>query len=167
MSPDGQYVAYEEGSQDRSFDVLAVAIADTSKIIPIATSPSAESRGVFSPDGRYVVYESIEFRSAEIYVVAFPIVGDRTRISTSGGNLPKWSSDGRYVYYLSQGDLFKRRVENGRPILESVHVLSDVRGYWDLIGDQDGIITSGEPPDRTFRLIRDWADDVRKQFEER
>ena len=110
---------------------------------------------------------SLESGSSEIYVVSFPIVGDRSLISIDGGSFPKCSTDGRYVYYISQSSLFRRRVENGRPISEPEHVLSDVIGRWDFVGDDDGIITNGEPPDRTFRLIRGWADNVRRQFEER
>jgi len=167
VSGDGRYILFSETTLERSDDVLSVALADTSEIIPIATTPSHESEGVFSPDGKYVSYMLSESGSSRIYVVSFPIVGDRSLISIDGGSYPRWSNDGRYVYYVSQKDLFRRRVENGRPISEPEFVLSDVTGRWDFVGDEDAIITNGEPPNRTFRLIRDWTGEVRRQFEKR
>jgi hypothetical protein len=55
----------------------------------------------FSPDGRWVVYESVESGRSEIYVR--PASGDerKWRVSTEGGSSPTWSPAGNEIFFLS------------------------------------------------------------------
>ncbi|MCK5406688.1 MAG: PD40 domain-containing protein, partial [Candidatus Krumholzibacteria bacterium] len=46
-------------------------------------------------------YVSDESGQPEIYVQPFPITGQKWRLSQNGGDTPKWSADGRTVYFLS------------------------------------------------------------------
>ena len=55
-----------------------------------------------SPDGRYVAYQSDESGKGEIYVRTFPDVNKgKWQVSSSGGNSPLWSPDGRELFYRS------------------------------------------------------------------
>jgi eukaryotic-like serine/threonine-protein kinase len=55
----------------------------------------------FSPDGRYLVYESLESGRAEVYVRPFPQVDSgRWQISMAGGTRPMWARNGRELFYL-------------------------------------------------------------------
>ena len=40
---------------------------------------------------------------AEVYVASYPGFGDRAGISTDGGTHPRWSRDGREIFFR-QGD---------------------------------------------------------------
>ena len=56
-----------------------------------------------SPDGAWIAYHSraTGIRGQfEVYVERYPGFGDRQRISTGGGRMPKWSADGTQLYYL-------------------------------------------------------------------
>jgi serine/threonine-protein kinase len=55
----------------------------------------------FSPDGRWVAYQSAESGRQEIYAVPFDGSGERVTVSTSGGNMPRWARNGRELFYLS------------------------------------------------------------------
>jgi Tol biopolymer transport system component len=55
----------------------------------------------FSPDGRWVAFVSEETGRPEIYVTAFDRPGEKTRISTEGGNGPRWRSDGKEMFYVT------------------------------------------------------------------
>jgi hypothetical protein len=57
--------------------------------------------GQFSPDGRWVVFQSDESGRYEIYVDAFPEPRGKVRISTGGGVLPQWGADGCELFYVS------------------------------------------------------------------
>ncbi len=59
----------------------------------------------FSPDGRYVVYRSDESGRPEIYVVSFPDGSGRTQISRNGGGQPRWSRDGKEIFYVENSTL--------------------------------------------------------------
>jgi hypothetical protein len=74
-------------------------------------TPFREAYGTFSPDGRWVAYHSNESGRPEIYVRPFvppgatsnaaAAAGGQWQVSTAGGILPMWRSDGKELYYLN------------------------------------------------------------------
>jgi len=64
------------------------------------TAASVSGAGQFSPDGRWVAYQSDESGQFQIYVRAFPS-GGKWQVSTDGGFKPRWRQDGRELYYIS------------------------------------------------------------------
>jgi dipeptidyl aminopeptidase/acylaminoacyl peptidase len=57
--------------------------------------------GQFSPDGKWVAYNSNETGKWEIYVTSFPEPHGKWQISTTGGEQPRWRGDGKELFYLS------------------------------------------------------------------
>ena len=57
----------------------------------------------FSPDGRWIVYVSDESGRDEVYVRRYPEFDKSFVISSEGGDRPRWSRDGREIFYR-QGD---------------------------------------------------------------
>jgi serine/threonine protein kinase len=60
-----------------------------------------ESGAQFSPNGRWVAYQSNESGRFEIYVRPFPGPGGQWQVSASGGTGVRWRRDGKELYYLS------------------------------------------------------------------
>jgi serine/threonine-protein kinase len=61
--------------------------------------------GGVSPDGRWIVTESVDSGVSGIYIERFPELGDRHRVSgESGGRNPVWSPNGRELFYRSHKD---------------------------------------------------------------
>jgi serine/threonine-protein kinase len=57
-----------------------------------------------SPDGRWLAYASNDAGRSEIYVRPFPDVNaGRWQVSTAGGASPRWSRDGRELFYMKEG----------------------------------------------------------------
>jgi len=56
---------------------------------------------VFSPDARFVAYQSNESGRAEIYVQSFPVASGKWQVSSSGGSDASWRADGKELYYRS------------------------------------------------------------------
>ncbi len=67
--------------------------------------------GRFSPDGKYVAYESNESGEFEIYVRPFPVSSERWQVTTEGGRTPVWSRDGRHLYFVRDETLFEVPVD--------------------------------------------------------
>jgi Tol biopolymer transport system component len=66
------------------------------------STPFEERQGQFSPGNRWVAYESTESEAGyEIYVRPFPGPGAQYQISTGGGIQPRWSADGKELYYVA------------------------------------------------------------------
>jgi serine/threonine-protein kinase len=58
-----------------------------------------EVEPAFSPDGRWLAYQSNESGSFEVYVRPFPGPGGKWQVSTGGGVYPKWSRNGKELFY--------------------------------------------------------------------
>ena len=58
---------------------------------------------MFSPDGRYLAYESDEGGRTEIYVQPVSEGGGRVTISTDGGSQAAWARNGRELFYREEG----------------------------------------------------------------
>jgi Tol biopolymer transport system component len=95
ISPDGKVLI---GS--RAGNVWALAPDDPqAKPRDFLESQFAEVDAWFSPDGKWVSYQSNDSGREEIYVVPYPGPGGKTQISTSGGVNARWSRDGRELFY--------------------------------------------------------------------
>ena len=75
------------------------------KTSPLRVTPFNETQGQFSPgpEGgpRWVAFASDESGRSEIYVQSYPGGANRIPVSTTGGILPKWSRDGRELFYVT------------------------------------------------------------------
>ena len=90
------------GSGDDPSQIWLLSIADR-KLRPLIESPAAVRQPTFSPDGRFIAFTSTETGPSEIFVQTFP----GRRRAPSGlprrGFSPRFSRDGRELYYL-RGD---------------------------------------------------------------
>ena len=61
------------------------------------------AEGQFSPDGKWLAYQmqSVGIGKADIFVQPFPRPGRRIQISSAGGAQPRWSRDGRQIFYVA------------------------------------------------------------------
>ncbi len=98
-SPDGQVLAFSELSPTNGWDVWVLKLEGDRKPRPFLQTPSNESIPMFSPDGRWLAYESDESGREEIYVRPFPGPGSKWQISADGGTEPVWARSGRELFY--------------------------------------------------------------------
>jgi hypothetical protein len=80
---------------------LWVLPRDTRVPAVVLATPANEMWGQFSPDGRWMAYQSNETGRFEIYVRPFPGPGVPIPISTAGGVYARWSRDGNELYYVA------------------------------------------------------------------
>jgi Tol biopolymer transport system component len=69
---------------------------------PLVNSTFIEWEPAFSPDGRWLAYESNESGSYEVYVRPFPGPGGKWQVSTGGGRYPEWSRNGKELFYRTE-----------------------------------------------------------------
>jgi serine/threonine protein kinase/Tol biopolymer transport system component len=101
-SPDGRFLVYTLYTLESRAALYYLRRTEDGSYesVPFLQSPRAESDGKFSPDGRYLAYCSNESGRREVYVARFPEGGSKIRISVKGGSNPRWSSDGRELFYV-------------------------------------------------------------------
>jgi Tol biopolymer transport system component len=100
-SRDGRYIVFMSRGKDTGWDIWVLPTFGDGKPFPFVKTRFGELLPVFSPDGKYLAYQSNESGSPEVYVQSFPGPGGKWQISTAGGLEPRWNNDGRELYYRS------------------------------------------------------------------
>ncbi len=102
-SPDGRWLLYYAISKaGRDLWVLPMAGADKGTPVPFLRTQFDEASGEFSPDGRWIAYQTNESGAFNIAVRPFPGPGGVWHVSSEGGGVqPRWSPDGKALYYLT------------------------------------------------------------------
>jgi serine/threonine protein kinase/Tol biopolymer transport system component len=98
-SSDGRFLLYYDQDPTTKFDLWVLPLSGDKKPIPFLQTEFNELEGVFSPDGKWIAYQSDESGRYEVYVQPFP-AGGKSQISRSGGTRPRWRRDGRELFYL-------------------------------------------------------------------
>jgi serine/threonine-protein kinase len=108
--PNGKILLLNEMNPKTGMDVMALPIEGDEKhgwvpgkVHPVLNGRASESNAVFSPNGRWVAYESNAGNVFEIYVQAFPGPGGPWQVSTGGGYAPTWSPNGKGLYFRTGG----------------------------------------------------------------
>ena len=101
ISADGRYAVYSSATDGPRGDLWALPLSEKADPIRLTQTPEfTEGTARFSPDGRWIVFRSDESGRPEIYVQPFPR-GPKRQVSAGGGDAPKWSRDGREIFYES------------------------------------------------------------------
>jgi len=102
-SRDGRTLAFCSQGKETSWDIWVLPTSGDRKPVPFLKTQFSELMPVFSPDGRFLAYQSNESGRMEVYVQGFPGPGGKWQISTSGGVEPHWRADGKELYYRAPG----------------------------------------------------------------
>jgi len=116
VSPDGKVLLFG------NTDIMKLTLADGG-VEPWLKTDFIEWAAVFSPDGRWVAYQSNESGGSEIYVQGYPEKRGKRLVSAAGGGNPVWRRDGKELYWITERgevaaasmELLKDSVRPGRP----------------------------------------------------
>ncbi|MCX6602324.1 MAG: protein kinase, partial [Acidobacteria bacterium] len=112
FSPDGKRLAIFKIGNGGSNDLFTLPVEADSvpggvglrlgKAELFLGTPFLEVGAVFSPDGRWLAYQSNESGTVEVCVRPFLLRGGgRWQVSTRGGRFPVWCRDGRELLFLN------------------------------------------------------------------
>jgi Tol biopolymer transport system component len=104
-SLDGRFVVFETftplGPSRPRRDLWMLPMSGERKPSPYLATSFDEMQPVFSPNGKWLAYVSNDARMYQVVVQPFPDPSSgKWQISTNGGVYPRWSRDGRELYYL-------------------------------------------------------------------
>jgi len=127
--------------------LAAVLAMSLRSMVPFLATRFQESEGAFSPDGRWVAYQSNESGRTEVYVRPFPPAGGRWQVSDEGGAYARWSHDGRELYYRTENtEAFKAFAGALQPSLSR-----RAPGLWSEVARM------GQRIDPTDPLFKEWG----------
>ena len=100
-SPDGRSILYSIVRPGGTQDIWVLPLEGDRKPYSWLATPFNELEARFSPDGRWVAYQSNETGRLEVFVRSFDRPETRWQISPEGGSAPQWSADGKELYFVS------------------------------------------------------------------
>jgi eukaryotic-like serine/threonine-protein kinase len=101
MSYDGKWIVYEQPGQKTANDLWLLPLDGDRKPVPYLQTPFDEMTARFSPDGRWMAYQSNESGRFQVHVQTVEPSGAKYQISSSGGTEPQWQRDGKELFYVS------------------------------------------------------------------
>jgi len=176
-SSDGRFILYHAQRSKTGWDIWLLPLEGSRQPIPLLQTEFNEMLGQFSPDGRWIAYQSDESARPEVYVQGFPNSRAKFKVSTNGGNRPRWRRDGRELFYLSpDGKMMAVEVkataatfDTGRPReLFQSHVAGapGVAPAYDVTADGQRFLiatavneTEGPPP---MTVVVNWTAAIKK-----
>ena len=100
-SSDRRFLLFNTREPVTGIDQWVMPLSGDKKPFPFAKTPFEEKDGQFSPDGKWIAYQSTESGRFEIYVQAFPGPGGKFQVSTNGGTQVRWNRNGKELFYVS------------------------------------------------------------------
>ena len=166
-SPDGRYLIVDTQDQKTGFDVSKIDVAART-MTPVVHGPGNEVAPALSPDGKRLAYVSTESGSPEVYLTAFPSGVGKWQATQDGGNAPRWSRDGRQLFYTKDDRLMAVDFHDGAvpqfgpATALPLNVASDrifVGSYSPYAVTTDGRFITTQPvghTQQTIHLVTNW-----------
>jgi serine/threonine-protein kinase len=185
ISPDGRLLATTSLRPGTNLDIAIVPLQGALKPEWALGTQFPESDPIFSPDGRWLAYASSESGRSEIYVRPHGSGGGRWQISDSGGGYPRWSRDGKELYYRVTGGVMAASIESagaglrtGKPRLlfkgafrggiTGIAIGPQTFSDYDVTGDGQRFVmlpamaVTGEERAGLVTMVTGWFDELRK-----
>ena len=152
LMPDGDFGIFDYQRSTGNGNIVQSKLGEGATLMELVSTGFAESAAVLAPDGRWLAYQSNESDRPEIYVRDMSAAGGRWQISTGGGEEPRWSHDGRELYYRN-GNLFMSVTISTRPSFHASTPTNLFGGIFDL-RTNTGITYDVDPKGNRFLMIR-------------
>jgi hypothetical protein len=126
---------------------------------PWLVAPFNQNIGQFSPGAssrtagarRWIAYSSDESGRSEIYLRSYPGGSNKIAVSIGGGFLPRWSRDGKELFYVA-GDAFMAVAVRPDGSVGAPHKLFDRSNF--LLADRPFQSYDVSPDGKRFLMIR-------------
>ena len=116
-SPDGKYLLYSVDDPENGRDLWFLERKEDGNgfdSVPFLQTSFNERAPKFSPSGRFVAYVSDQSGQDQVYVRPFPEGEGQWQVSSQGGRQPRWSRDGKELFYV-EGDTLMAVEVSTRP----------------------------------------------------
>ncbi len=171
-TPDGKSVIVEFTNENAS-NIAGYSEEEGESRIVLET-PASEQTPDLSPNGRWLAYVSDEAPDVQVFVQAYPGPGGKWQVSTPGGVGPRWSPDGKELFYRYKNALYAVKVDEStgtfkasRPevVLEGMPTASLTYDY-DVLDSRRFLVVEAAGDDSApagVTLVVNWLDDLARR----
>jgi dipeptidyl aminopeptidase/acylaminoacyl peptidase len=163
-SSDGKMLAVLESSAEGDDAGLTIIAVDDGR--PLYSLPHA-SEGKFSPDSKWLAFDSAERGKTEVYVTGIPPGPEKWQVTSGGGNILSWPMSGTIFYTTNEDKIASVAVSSQG---KEFHVGgSEIRFAgrsfpsgvdWDLSHDGSRVLAAvptESNANHTLRLVQNWT----------
>ena len=167
-SPDGQTLLFDQRDPDSGVTgVWSVPLDRPTDAAPFLTSPFQGWNAAFSPDGRWVAYQSNESGRPEIWVTSYPEKDVRQKISRAGGIEARWGSSSERLFYRSGDSVMAvealdSEFRPSEPVTFVEGVSGGGPGTWDVAPDGESVIALERRPPPRLHLVQNWFEELKR-----
>ncbi|MCK4546380.1 MAG: PD40 domain-containing protein [Candidatus Eisenbacteria sp.] len=171
-SPDGRTLLFTDEHPETKFDMWAVSLEEGSEPRPLIRTRFNETAAVFSPDGRWIAYQSDRSGRHEVYVRPWGEPGPDYPISTEGGTEPVWSRAGSELFYRNASRMMVVAVKTRPEFSVSTPELLFEGGYetyrlaanYDVSvdGQRFLMVWEQEAAPTEINIVLNWAEEVKE-----
>jgi len=158
FSPDGATLLTFVQTPSAAGDLYTLTLGPKPVMTPFVATPFDESAAMFSPDGRWVAYQSNASMRNEVYVRRYPLGPEQWQISNAGGESPMWSPDGKELFYAAGDTIMHVAIGGGASLDAGTPApLFRIPGHHAaprLTGSVSRPVISGITPDKQHFLFR-------------
>ncbi len=171
-SRDGSTLVLAGTGKGRGWDIFTVALTGDRTSHDFLTGKYDEWLGSLSPDGKWIAYNSNESGTSQVYVMPFPGGFGKWQISADWGKEPRWSSDGKTLYYTTKHGLAAVGISGTLSLVigRSREIYKDISTYSAESGINFDIAPDGRflftrPKDETqpiqqINVVMNWFDEL-------
>ena len=144
-SPDGEHILISGEAADRSAFLATLNLEDKTLQRLVTLNWERPRRAEYSPDGRFIAYDSSKGGDRKIYLISADGAQERVLVDSPGqDDSPLWTRDGRFLLFRSdrsgKWDLYALRMQNGQPTGDDILLKSNL-GAATTLG---GVTTAGQ-----------------------
>jgi serine/threonine-protein kinase len=184
-SPGGEQFLFS-ATKDLKVSLWAFALRDK-KATPFGGVQSRyPTAATFSPDGRWVAYQSSESGSTQLYMQPVPTTGTKYQLTkTSSAHYPMWSPDGKELVFIPGRQQFAVMsittrpafafsnaaplpraglLEGGPQVVRTIDIARDGRV---LTVVNAGQLQTGAPIAQRIQVVLNWFEDVKQRVPNR
>jgi eukaryotic-like serine/threonine-protein kinase len=179
-SSDGRFLLYRTSNlKTGKRDLWVLPFEGEKTPFPLLSTDFNHSSGQLSPDGRWIAYTSDESGRDEVYVRTFSPESStagsdegKWLVSTAGGSEPRWSADGKRLYFLAPDrKLMAAELATNSGLVASVPKVlfqapqrtATLPYAWDVTSDGKRFLFSTPAEQRTpFTLVMNWQATLKK-----
>jgi Tol biopolymer transport system component len=180
-SRDGRFLLYNTTTPKTKNDLWVLPLEGDRKPVLLLGTDFNEDGGIFSPDGRWIIYVSDESGRNELYVRPFVASGPsgatlgegRWQVSRDGGTGPKWRNDGKEIVFMGPDRAMMTVEVNGSGAAFQVGTAQKMftapdNSGWDVSGDGKRFLMSVEggigPQSESapITVVLNWQSDLKQ-----
>ena len=170
-TPDGRALLFVEETLDKGTNVGVFSPGTDPSSRLLLSAEANEDEPALSPDGRWLAYTSDASGRREVFVHPFPDLGAKWKISTEGGFSPRWSRDGRELFYRDGTQLMVVAVAGGKAFaagrpraLFKDGIPAWLNGGYDVSPDGERLLTMEIEEDGAKRIVvvLDWFEELKR-----